>query len=57
MKTVSGKRQTWKSEKRSAKLYEVAKKGKREYLKADLGNRQGQHGPEIVAVTVGFCLT
>lgn len=31
-------------------------KGEREHLKADLGNMQGQHALEIVAVTTGFCL-
>lgn len=30
--------------------------GEREHLKADLGNMQGQHALEIVAVTTGFCL-
>lgn len=49
--------ETWKSEKRSAKGYEVGRKGERGHLKADLGNMQGQHGSEIVAVTVGFCVT
>lgn len=49
---------TWKSERRSAKGYEVGgKKGEREHLKADLGNMQRQHAPEIVEVTAGFCLT
>lgn len=57
MNTVSGKRQSWKSEKRSAKGYEVGKKRETEHLKADLGNMQRQHSPEIVAVTAGFCLT
>ena len=48
--------ETWKSEKRSAKGYEVGRKREREHLKADLGNMQGQRAPEIVAVISGFCL-
>lgn len=47
--------ETLKWEKRSLKGYEVGGKGEREHLKADLGNMQGQHALEIVAVTTGFC--
>lgn len=50
-------REAWKSEKRSAKGYEVEKKGMREHLKADFGNMEGQQLPKIVPVTAGYCLT
>lgn len=50
-------REAWKSEKRSAKGYEVERKGTREHLKADFGNVQGQQLPEIVPVTAGYYLT
>lgn len=51
--------ETWNSEKRSAKGYEVEKRGEWEHLKADLGNMQGQRAPKdfFLQWLLSFCLT